>query len=71
MWIFYTQHILERMEQRGISKDLLQYAWIHGLQTTDDEWKITVTHTYRDKNIKIIAKKKGKHFILVTSYYYD
>ena len=71
MEIFYTQHILERMEQRGISKDILQYTWTHGLHSTDEEWKVTVTHTHKDKNIKIIAKKKGKHFILVTSYYYD
>ena len=37
MGIFYTQHILERMEQRGISRDILQHTWTHGLHITDDE----------------------------------
>ncbi len=71
MGTFYTQHILERMEERWVTRLALETVWKLGIHKSDQNWKVVVNGTYEKKSLRVIAKKKGKHFILVTAYFYD
>ncbi len=68
MWIFYTNHILERLSQRWIPKEAIEYVL--------ENWNIKIEWTikifewiFKIKKLKIITKIKWNNLILITAYY--
>ncbi|MBP8016725.1 DUF4258 domain-containing protein [Candidatus Gracilibacteria bacterium] len=68
MGIFYTNHILERLSQRGIPKEAIEYVLENGNIKIEGTIKI-FEGIFKIKKLKIITKIKGNNLILITAYY--
>ncbi|MBT4936508.1 DUF4258 domain-containing protein [Candidatus Peregrinibacteria bacterium] len=69
MSIFYTNHIIERLNHRGISKLAIEYI-LKNYYSQEEKNGILITEgTYEEREIRIISSVKKQHIILVTAYY--
>ena len=68
MWIFFTNHIIERLIQRWILKKSIEYI-IENWEYKDENWRRTYEWTYNNKKIRLITQINWKHLILITAYY--
>lgn len=50
MWIFFTNHILERLIQRWISKKSIEYIIVNW-EYEEDNWRRTYEWIYNNKKL--------------------
>lgn len=65
MGYFYTDHFLERLQQRDISLKQIEDS----LQSPDQHYiKDHKEEIFEKNNLRVVVKKKNHHFIFITAY---
>ena len=70
MHVEYTDHALERLRDRGISKRAIRDALIHGRTETQPDGSNKKTHPTRGKKLIVIYQRQAiDKYIIITAYY--
>lgn len=64
MSFFFTQHILDRCNQRAIDRSLV----LSVSRSPQKFYEINDFCYFEGQGIKIVARKQNQHYILITTY---
>ena len=70
MQIEYTDHALERLRDRGISKKVVKGTIIHGRSELQLDDTIKKIHTSGRKKLIVVCRRTSiEKYVIITAYY--